>query len=468
MGTYCEYYDEGLGNNVPREYLKSLSDNVNLLKSEIDKYKKKIDKRTSQQTFSVDNKTRLYETVKNGTFLEGLDSVLHYFGPCSLPSVIYMTSTLLQNEIPPLETVSVLEYKSIPQTKILFDYGMISSDHSRALISNYLLEIYPKFPLLSESFFHSNLMVKNYPESKQIFILLVLLISSANMMRKRMDFVPIKMMLQQKVVELMKVKLGSEDGDSLLCLLLYAIYELLDPEVGKSVWKTVALACAMGDRLQLNNLDIDVPLPGTISRSLPRVNFLKVLVFLDSEISLCLGKPPLISLSKTQISNLQDEELQKYFLKIAEKTDFFSTLNSNSSDCDINTIFNLTNIRTQTDSNLWLLASMLLSHKCERCDLYFDSAVLNILSTSINTISEYENTLRGNRPTLFWISLSNVSIATLNLVIIKRLYYSSYYGIVQDKTILDHIQVGRQLIVRLSSQWYYANTVRSFIDLVLR
>ncbi|OXT14379.1 hypothetical protein B9K06_25970, partial [Bacillus sp. OG2] len=124
-----------------------------------------------------------------------------------------------------------------------------------------LNNIYPYFPLLSESFFHFDLMVKNYPDSKQMYIILILLVSSAQIMRKRWDFITIKVMLQQKVVEMMKTKLGNEDGDTLLILLFYALYELLDPEVGVSVWKTLSLACDIAERLQLKNYDDTIPLP---------------------------------------------------------------------------------------------------------------------------------------------------------------------------------------------------------------
>lgn len=465
MGTQCEYYDEGLDNNVPREYLKSLNDNIIALKSEIDKYKKKINKRTSQNGFTADKKNRLYEIIKNGTLLEGENSELHYFGPCSLVSMIYMSSMMLDLRITSLEPLSILDYKSIPSVKMTFDYGMITSDHSKVLITNYLTNIYPHYPLLSESFFHFDLMVKNYPERKQLFVLQILLISSAQIMRKRLDFVPIKVMLQQKVLDLMKTKLSREDGDTLLSFLLYALYESFDPETGKSVWKTLSFACAIAERLQLKNLDNTIPLPGVIASTIPRSQFLKVLVYLDSEMSLCLGNSPSISLSKNQILSLEDASLKSYFLRIFEKVEFYNTLYANSSGCDIVKLLESPNATTLSDPNIWILASPLLSHRCSDCDVYFSSMVMNILNASIAIIEDYDTRISGGGITLYWVALSKISTAVLNLIILRKLHPSSYFGIVENSVSLDNIVLGQRLVSQISSQWYSANAIKSFIDL---
>lgn len=465
MGTQCEYYDEGLDNNVPREYLKSLNDNVIALRNEIEKYRKKINKRTSQNGYTVDKKNRLYEVIKNGTLLEGTNSELHYFGPCSLVSMIYMSSMMLDLRITSLDRVSILDYKSIPPVKMTFDYGMITSDHSKVLITNYLTNIYPSYPLLSESFFHFDLMVKNYPDKKQLFILLILLISSAQIMRKRTDFVPIKVMLQQKVLEIMKTKLSHEDGDSLLAFLLYALYESFDPETGKSMWKTLSSACAIAERLQLKNLDNTKPLPGLIACTIPRSQFLKVLVFLDSEMSLCLGNSPSISLSKNQILNLKDLSLQSYFLQIFEKVQFYNTLYANSSGCDIVRLFESPMLTTQNDPNIWILASPLLSHNCTSCEAYFSTVVMNILNASIAIIGDYDLRIKGTGITLYWVALSKISTAVLNLILIKKLYYSNYFGLLEKSTVVDNIILGQRLVSQISSQWYSANSIKSFIDM---
>lgn len=465
MGTPCEYYDEGLGNNVPREYLKSLDDSISNLKNEIQKYKMKIEKRTTQNDFMLTSENKLYNTVKNGTFIEGSDSVLHYFGPCSLVSMTYMSSMMLNLKRDLLENLITLDYSVIPQVKIPFDYSMITSDHSKILISNYLANIYPVFPLLSDSFFHFDLMIKNYPETKQLFILLILLISSAHIMRKRSDFVVIKIMLQQKVLDLMKIKLTQEDGDSLLSLILYAIYELFDPEVGKSVWKTLSLACDIAERLQVKNLNTEVPLPGTISKDIPRSNFLKILVSLDTRVSLCLGKPPHIALSKNQVLIIQDDAMREYFLNLFVKTDLFYYVYSNTSGCDISHVFDYSRTFGINDPHLWLMLSPMLSHRCSKCDLYFDLMVIEILSSSLQIIDNYLNVMKPSGIHFYWFAITDISIALINLLIIKSLYHESYLGMVQDEQISKGISQGQKLITQISSQWYYANYIKSFIEL---
>lgn len=455
MGTHCEYFDEGLGNNVPREYLKNLNDNIILLKSEIEKFKKKIEKRTSNKNFSTFTKDKLYETVKNGTFIEGKNSALQYYGPCSLISMVYMSSMMLGLKESSFEQISVLEYKSIPSVKISFDYSIITTDHSKILITNYLNNIYPHFSLLPETFFHFDLMVKNYPEEKQLYIFLIMLVSSAHLMRKRSDFIAIKIMLQQKIMEKMKTKLNNEDGDSLLILLFYTLYELLDPEIGTSVWRTLTLACDVAERLQLKNLDDNKPLPGVMARHIPKCNFLKVLTYLDTEVMISIGKLPLIDLSTTQLTFVDNN--------LVNHPEFFKILYEDTSCCDILKLLQYPKFFNITDSELWLIASPLLCHKCKDCQINYDVIVLEILNSSFNTISNCSNSNRKGI-LLYWTALSKISVALINLVIIKRFYSSSYIGIIEEKAILNKIYLGKELISEISSQWYYANTVKYFIE----
>ena len=476
MGTQCEYFDEGLGNNVPREYLKSLNDNIILLKSEIDKYKKKINKRTNNEEnreelvkSTSNNTSDLYDMTKNGTFLEGSDNELHYFGPCSIPSMVYMSSMMIKLNSNKLNRFNILEFRSLPNLKIQFDYSLITSEHTKILISNYLTEIYPNFPLLSENFFHFDLMVKNYPEWKQLFIFLILLISASHLMRKKSDFTIIKLMLQQKVNELMKSKISNEDGDELLCLILYSIYQLLDPEMGKTVWKTISLACDIAEKLKLKDINNNYySLNGKVAKNVSKKQILKCLAILDSEVSLLLGRPPQLNLEKNQILNIEnDDVLVNELLIIYDKTEFFNVLYSNSSNCGVLTLFQSLKYHSNKNVKIWLLSSPLLSHKCNDCNLYYDSAVINILSSSLKYIEDYNNQSKNSGVILYWIELSHITISLINLILISKFYSSSYQGIVSDKTIDKHLVIGRNILSKLCSHWYYANTIKAYIDLLI-
>lgn len=463
MGTQCEFYDEGLGNNVPREYLKSLSDNITFLKSEIEKFKKKIDKRESFQESSSDSKSKLYEVVKNGTFIESFDSTLNYFGPCSLVSIAYMSYNMLHLKSTSFDQILAMDLRPLPSLNIPFDYSLITSEHCKLLISDYLTEIFPKYPLLSENFFHFDLMVKNYPESKQIFLLLILLVSSANLMRKRSDFVPIKIMLQRKVAELMRTKVFTDDTDSLVCFIYYAIYELLDPENENSVRHSLSLACNIAESIHLGNGEFQMRFSGSITKHISKNVLLNVLLTLDCEISFVLGKLPLQIVSKKQIMALEDDGIRANILEIYEKGKFYALLYDNSTNCKLADIF-CSQMFKSDQSDLWLIASPLLCHTCSYCSMYYDSLVLNILGSSISTLKKYKKRNRKAAIMFYWIAVSKIAISVVNLVLIKKKYQSCYYGIVSEESINEHITIGKNMIDQISSQWYHAGSISVFIE----
>ena len=463
-GTQCEHFDEGLGNYVPREYIKSLSDNIVHLKYEIEKYKKKIDKRSLQTEGSPRSDSNLYDTIKNGIFIEGSDSELHYFGPCSVVAVTYMTTMLLKLNTTTFERVVMMDFKSMPAIHIPFDLNMITSEHTKILISNYLTEVYPVYPLLSESFFHFDLMVKNYPPSKQVFIFLTLLVSSAHLMRKRSDFVPIKIMLQHKVLELMKSRASCEDCDYLVCLILYAVYQLLDPENGESIRRTISLACDLAQRIHLVDYSRNDEIPGSITKDISKNAILKILLTLDSEVSIVLGKLPLLTMINQKISNIEEEQGGNLLRASCEKYEFYILIYSNSSNCKVCKIFQFQRYKYSKDYNLWLLASPLLSHRCNDCNLCYDSFVLNIMNASMSTISKFDASLKGTGIIHYWIALSKVAVSIMNLVLIRRIHSSCYSGFVTNDSVCEHILLGKQLISQISAQWYCASPVREFID----
>lgn len=468
MGTHCEYYDVGLGYNVPREYLKSLNDNIFILKNQIEKYKSKIDRRSTEndpESLTTDEKP--YEIVKNGTLIEGSALSPHYFGPCSLISMIRMSSIMLELQMDSFQKIYTINYESVPPIKISFDYGMITSDHSKILISNYITNIYPEFPLISESFFHNDIMIKNYPDNKQLFIFLILLVSSAHLTKKRLDFVPIKIMLQQKVVELMKPKLCHNDGDSLLSLLLYSLFELMDPSTGNSAWKVLSLACTIAERLQLRNLNDNIELPGAVASTIPRSHFLKVLVSLETEVSISLGNSPTFNLSENQVLTIQNDSLRKFFTEQYQKDEFYGSIFADSSECKIGKIIQNSESYPQDNYNLWLIASPLLSHKCSDCEEYFNSFVMLMLNSSIGILDKYSKQKNHNNVTLYWIVLTNVSISVINLILIKKFFFASYAGTTKEVEMMEYIALGQKLILNISSTWYYSNFVRSYIELAL-
>ncbi|KAG7712117.1 hypothetical protein KL930_004196 [Ogataea haglerorum] len=471
MGTICRYYDEGLGTSVSRRYLKNLDDKIRELKHEIAKYENKIQRKNlaHSSTSSQQETHELSEaSVSSGCFIEAnRDS--YYFGPGSVISMVHSVSKVLNLNSETNILSSIDNYTSFPQIKVPFDFSIIGNDQSRLLIENYLSNIYPVFPLLPESFFHFEVMIRNYPSYEQLFVLLIFLISAAHLMRKRVDFAYIKIMLQQKVAELMKEKLRDSDGDTLLALVYYAIYEMLDPESGSPVWKTLSLACGLAEKLRFSNTGNEGPIPGRVCKQVPRVRLLKVLYELETSVSLCLGRPPSIYFSRNQIARLEidDGNNRMIFVELTNRIDLFKEIYGKISGCPVCWAETLIEqqLETKSKSTQWLTACSLLTHSCSQCER--SSFYLNVLQSCIEVIKNASHKFQKFAPLCFWIEISNVTLSLLSLMVIAKLHHEVLKDPPFQGKIIDAISTGKQLLVRYSTFWPSSQALLSFTEFAL-
>ncbi|KAG7837460.1 hypothetical protein KL942_004348 [Ogataea angusta] len=470
MGTICRYYDEGLGTSVSRRYLKGLDDKIRELKHEIAKYENKIQRKNlaHSSTSSQQETEELPSTsVSSGCFIEGgKDS--HYFGPSSVVSMVHSVSKVLKLNTETSKFGSIDNYTAFPKIKVPFDFSVIGNDQSRLLIENYLSNIYPVFPLLPESFFHFEVMVRNYPSYEQLFVLLIFLISATNLMRKRVDFASIKIMLQQKVAELMKDKLTDSDGDTLLALVYYAVYEMLDPESGSPVWKTLSLACGLAEKLRFSNTGNQGPIPGRVCKQVPRIRLLKVLYELETSVSLCLGRPPSIYFSKNQIARLEidDGNNRMVFVELTNRIDLFRTIYGKLPGCPVCRAETLIMQQLETKSTHWLTACSLLTHSCFWCDK--SSFHLNVLQSCIECIKDASLRLQKSAPLCFWIEISNITLSLLSLMVISKRHHELLEDSFFQGKIIDAISMGKQLLVRYSTFWPDSQALLSFTEIALK
>ncbi|ESX01489.1 hypothetical protein KL918_004145 [Ogataea parapolymorpha] len=469
MGTICRYYDEGLGTSVSRRYLKNLDDKIRELKHEIAKYENKIERKNlaRSSTSSEQETKQLPETsVSCGCFIEG-NKDSYFFGPGSVVSMVHSVSKVLNLTVETSNLSSIDNYTSFPQIKVPFDFSIIGNDQSRLLIENYLSKIYPVFPLLPESFFHFEVMIRNYPSYEQLFVLLIFLISATHLMRKRVDFASIKIMLQQKVAELMKDKLRDSDGDTLLALVYYAVYEMLDPEAGSPVWKTLSLACGLAEKLRFSNTGNQGPIPGRVCKQVPRIKLLKVLYELETSVSLCLGRPPSIYFSRNQIARLEidDGNNRMVFVELTNRIDLFQNIYGKLSGCPICRAEALIGQQLETKSTQWLTACSLLTHSCAQCE--GSSFYLNVLQSSVECIKNASRRAQKYAPLCFWIEVSSITLSLLSLLIITKLHHEVLEDSPFQGKIIDAISTGKQLLVRYSTFWPNSQVLLSFAEFAL-
>ncbi|GME82897.1 unnamed protein product [Ambrosiozyma monospora] len=302
-------------------------------------------------------------------------------------------------------------------------------------------------------------MVKNYPTKKLIFILEILLVSAAHIMRQRSDFVPIKMLLHEKVLSIVKNMIGDCDGDSLLALMYLAIYESLDPEVGKTIWKTLSLACNKAEKLHLTSLQNSTSLPGVTVKLVPKQRLLSVLYKLEISTSITLGRPPSIVLTCKQIEEyIYDTQLKNELLIETTLLGTLSSIYDNTTNCPI---LKLTS-QPPTDPRVYVLSAQLLSHECSECNGQKETFVNNLLAKSLELLEIENISLKSYHAINYWSCLSNVSIATISLLICKKLWPQ----LIRDDTELNlSILLGQKLVSLLCSGWFQGWHVRNFIDL---
>ncbi|KAH3663403.1 hypothetical protein OGAPHI_005393 [Ogataea philodendri] len=467
LGTVCLFYDEGLGKTVSRRYLKSLDDRVKELKHEIKIYESKILQRKVQDS-ETSHDSRLNDTVKtplkSGCFVEG-KSDTYYFGPGSIVSLIYSAAKLLNLDYDPNRFQYTIGDISLPQLKVPFDLMNISSDHIRLLIENYLSSIYPSFPLLSENFFHFEVTIRNYPAYEQLFVLLIFLISATNLMRKQSDFVYIKIMLHQKVIELMKVKVAEADGDTLLALVYYSIYESMDPESNPPLWKTLSLACGLAEKLRLSDFCCKIPLTGKVCDQISRISLFKTLYQLEINVSMCLGRPPAIYLSRNQILNLEidDTESRLRLLELTSRIDLFRKVYGKDARCPLNVVKPIVQDYQHEDLHCISFWS-LLQHGCTDCVIYLLDS--NAMKASINLINETNKKMKSSMPVCFWVETFNITVSLLSIAVVLKFRPEALEDKVLECHIMDALHLGRKLLVEYATLWNSAQPWLSFTELV--
>lgn len=461
LGVVCEYYDENLHRDIPRSLIKDLDDSIHQLKSEITKYERKIKKRTAKQNRTDDDNGDNGQDQSVGTFIVGPGSSVCYFGPGSAVSMVTIASKMLGLKSNALKSIKSCDI--LPQVTVPLDYTILDKDHTRVLIDNYLTSIYPVYPLLGKDLFHENLSLKSYPRYEQIFARLALLLSAAHLMRRRLDFVPIKIMLQQRVVHSLRSSMNIEDGDSLLAIIYYAIYELLDPEVGGSAGKALSLATAIAEKLNLTNLKNVSQLRGSICKRIPPQRLLTVLLNLDTSVSFSFGKPSSIVLDVADVKNFAAPEYQNDMLCCCYQQQLFTRIYAVDIECPIQcAISAFSDLKSLPDQS-WIIASQLVSHECPHCKSTKDIFLSQILTTSKAILADYKLQIRDYNPLEYPTAVSNIANATLAMILLTNFF--PHLGGAAPLELRDHISSGRHLLQRLASQWYYANTLSSYVDM---
>ncbi|KAH3671160.1 hypothetical protein OGAPHI_000871 [Ogataea philodendri] len=451
-GAICEYYDEGVGGTVSRVYLKDLNDRIAVLKDEIKRLKTPPEKIKRNPNDSHD----WYQIASNGCFIEYPNGEFHHFGPTSAVSIINLTSRLLHINCN-LDTLTFQEHY-LPRLKVQFDYNMISNDHSKLLIENYLYKVYPIYPILPRSFFDPDLLIRNYAPEKKLFILLILLVSSAHLQRSHSHFVTIKAMIQPKVVELLKAKVSDIDHSTLVALLYYAVYETLDPECGQSLWKTLSLACEIAEKLQLTNLTNLKQTHTIVGQQISKFNLLRVLMDLDISNSLSLGRPPLINLVVEHPDLFENDPELKPLIDLKNKCDMFRICYSIGSDCPIKRVHSFMTVQNSKSPSLWIICFPLIFHSCSECESINIS--FNVYSAAKTIISGQSQNFGSQLPLKFAVDITDILYSSLSLITLAELNMSD--DAIKEE-VVSHIETSKQLLTFFSLWWPSCFPLKQFL-----